>query len=107
MLNRCGVITVLTLALASVRAGPAAGQEIKDHPLISRYPGSEFHRLYPPSVKAFDEIALPPGPHVKGKFTKEQRLEGKVTRLVYVNPGNRSTYTSRVDRKSTRLNSSH
>ncbi|HEV3309210.1 MAG TPA: OmpA family protein [Chloroflexota bacterium] len=68
---------------------PTRAQDIKDYPLISRYPGSEFIR--PPSVKQFDEIALPVGPWVKGKFTKTQHLEGKVTRLPYTNPRDRST----------------
>jgi len=71
---------------------PAAAQQpVTDHPIVSRYPGSEMHRLYPSSVKQFDEIALPTGPYEKGKFTKTEHLEGKITRLVYVNPKDRST----------------
>ena len=86
------VLTLLAVGFAVfVAAETAVSQEVKDHPLISRYPGSEIHRLYPSSVKQFDEIALPMGPYQKGKFTKTERLEGKVTRLVYVNPRDRST----------------
>ena len=72
-------LTLLAAGFA-VSAAPqtAVSQEVKDHPLLSRYPGSEIHRLYPSSVKQFDEIALPMGPYEKGKFTKAGRLEGKV-----------------------------
>src|SRR5215472_16183444 len=85
-------VTLLAAAtlLVSTAIG-AAEPDVKDHPMISRYPGSEFDRLSPPSVKEFDEIALPTGPYQKGAFTKTERVEGKVTRLVYVNPKNRST----------------
>ena len=84
-------LVVLTLLTAGFAASAAAQTPVTDHPLISRYPGSEFDRLNPPSVKQFDELALPTGPHVKGKFTKSERVEGKVTRLVYANPKDRST----------------
>ena len=84
-------LVVLTLLIAGFTASAAAQAPVTDHPLISRYPGSEFDRLNPPSVKQFDELALPMGPHVKGKFTKSERVEGKVTRLVYANPKDRST----------------
>ena len=86
----CLVAIILpTLCLSFVT--PAVSQEVKDHPLISRYPGSTFNYSNPSSVKQFDEIALPMGPWVKGKFTKTERLEGKVSRLVYDNPRDRST----------------
>jgi len=81
-------IALFVLSVAAVQA--AVNQEVKDHPLISRYPGSEFDR-FKSSVKEFDEIAIPTGPFEKGKFTKTERLQGKVTRLVYVSPSDRST----------------
>jgi flagellar motor protein MotB len=59
----------------------------KDHPLISRYPGSVItHYL----TKEFDEFTLPLGKVVDQKFTKSQHLEGKITRSVYVAPEGRS-----------------
>jgi len=59
----------------------------KDHPLISRYPGS-FISEY--QVTAFDEFTLPLGKYNDGKFEKSQHLEGKITRLVYDAPPGRS-----------------
>jgi OOP family OmpA-OmpF porin len=60
----------------------------KDHPLISRYPGS-FIRYY--DVKEFEEYVLPLGKLGKeGKLTKSQKLEGKVTQITYSAPEGRS-----------------
>jgi OOP family OmpA-OmpF porin len=70
----------------------AAGQDqdaegSKDHPLISRYPGSFINRYL---TKEFDEFTLPLGEVVDEKFSKSQHLEGKITRIVYVAPAGRS-----------------
>ena len=88
-----GRLASAAVVLAAACCVPVAVAQpaVSDHPIVSRYPGSEIHKLYPSSVKQFDEIALPVGPHVKGKFTKTERLEGKVTRIVYSNPKDRST----------------
>jgi len=60
----------------------------KDHPLISRFPGSII-KYY--DVKQFDEYVLPLGKLDKeGKLTKSQRLEGKITRIFYGAPKGRS-----------------
>ena len=60
----------------------------KDHPLISRYPGSVITKYL---TKEFDEFTLPLGKVVdENKFTKSQHLEGKITRIVYVAPQGRS-----------------
>ena len=60
----------------------------KDHPLISRYPGSVITRYL---TKEFDEFTLPLGEVVdENKFTKSQPLEGKITRIVYLAPQGRS-----------------
>ena len=60
----------------------------KDHPLISRYPGSYIAKYL---TKEFDEFALPLGPvDEENKITKNQPLEGKITRIVYVAPAGRS-----------------
>lgn len=59
----------------------------KDHPLISRYPGS-FISYY--DVKEFDEYVLPLGPIKNEKLTKSQKLEGKVTLIQYKAPKGRS-----------------
>lgn len=60
----------------------------KDHPLISRYPGSVISYY---DVKKFDEYILPLGKVEKGKLTKNQKLEGKVTQITYSAPEGRST----------------
>lgn len=60
----------------------------QDHPLISRYPGSEIQTH---DVKEFDETSIPMGAFRKGKFTQTEKPEGKVTRIHYKNPQGRST----------------
>jgi OOP family OmpA-OmpF porin len=59
----------------------------KDHPLISRYPGSVIKNYL---TKEFDEVTLPLGKVIDQKFAKSQHLEGKVTRIVYAAPQGRS-----------------
>ena len=59
-----------------------------DHPLISRYPGSYIAKYL---TKEFDEFALPLGPvNEENTITKNQPLEGKITRIVYVVPVGRT-----------------
>jgi OOP family OmpA-OmpF porin len=87
---RAASATVTLLVIALCVTSTAAGQQVQDHPLISRFPGSELNQSLS-SVKQFDGIAMPEGPHLKGKFTKTESLEGKVTRLVYTTPRDRST----------------
>jgi len=56
--------------------------------LISRYPGSYIAKYL---SKEFDEFALPLGPvDEENKITKNQPLEGKITRIVYVAPAGRT-----------------
>jgi OmpA-OmpF porin, OOP family len=84
--------TLLAVGFGLCVAPPfGMSQEIEDHPLISRYPGSQVSYLPKSSVKEFDEIALPAGPYQNGKISKTERIEGKVTRLIYDNPKGRST----------------
>jgi outer membrane protein OmpA-like peptidoglycan-associated protein len=60
----------------------------QDHPLISRYPGSYIAKYL---TKEFDEFALPLGPvNEENTITKNQHLEGKITRIVYVAPAGRT-----------------
>ncbi len=63
----------------------------RDHPLISRYPGSVITSY---DQKEFDEYELPLGPVLTEKgekvLKKMQRLEGKVTTISYNNPQGRS-----------------
>jgi outer membrane protein OmpA-like peptidoglycan-associated protein len=59
----------------------------KDHPLISRYPGSVIAEYV---AREFDEYSLPLGKITDNKWAKSQHLEGKVTRIHYESPLNRS-----------------
>jgi len=59
----------------------------KDHPLISRYPGSIIKNYV---TKEFDEATLPLGKSTDQGFAKSQHVEGKVTRIVYTAPQGRS-----------------
>jgi len=69
----------------------AQGQDVrgsKDHPLISRYPGSWITSY---TQKEYDEFVLPLGKWVRGdKAEKTQKLEGKVTAIHYEAPAGRS-----------------
>ena len=90
-----------TIALAAVLAFTIAGLAFaaggQDHPMISRFPGAEIRTS---SVKSFDELTLPLGPFKRRQITpsqwsgaieKSEKLEGKVTRIVYTNPAGRSS----------------
>jgi OOP family OmpA-OmpF porin len=60
----------------------------KDHPLVSRYPGSVIEEY---RFGEFDELTLPLGKtNENGVPAKSQRLEGKITRINYTAPTHRS-----------------
>ncbi|HKY60730.1 MAG TPA: DUF4892 domain-containing protein [Gemmatimonadota bacterium] len=67
----------------------------KDHPTISRYAGSI---ILAHDAREFDEFVLPLGPirrldapgAIQVELTESRRVEGKVTRILYVAPENRS-----------------
>jgi OmpA-OmpF porin, OOP family len=60
----------------------------KDHPLVTRYPGSVIGEY---SYSEYDEVMLPLGKANRNDvFEKIQRLEGKVTRIGYAAPAHRS-----------------
>lgn len=76
------------LLVASVALLAVAQAPVKDHPLVSRYQGSEVLDY---KVIAFDEVTLPLGPIVDANtFVKSQRVAGKVTKYKYTTPANRS-----------------
>jgi OOP family OmpA-OmpF porin len=58
-----------------------------DHPLMSRYPGSEIEDY---SQHAFDQTTIVLGKPEDEQPFKSQQLEGKLTRIGYVNPEGRS-----------------
>jgi hypothetical protein len=82
----------LACLLLGLSAPFAAGQDqdaegSKDHPLISRYPGSYIKNYL---TKEFDEFTLSLGKTSDLKFAKSLHLEGKITRIVYTPPLGRS-----------------
>ena len=81
--------TILTLSVAVLTAMPAfAAREVKtDHPLVSAYAGSS---IYSKEVKEFDSYRVFMGWDKTTKEYKTQDLEGKVTKILYKNPPNRS-----------------
>jgi flagellar motor protein MotB len=79
----------LSLALA---AAPAAGQAkdvegSKDSPLVSRYPGSVIDNY---KTKQFDEFNFPIGAITSQGMPKSLHLEGRITRISYTYPQDRS-----------------
>ena len=80
-----GFVGVSGALLAAARGEDAAGS--KDHPLISRYPGSTLSEY---SQKAFDEYELPLSAVASGRYAKTQHTEGKLTALYYTSPEGRS-----------------
>ncbi|MGA2572226.1 MAG: DUF4892 domain-containing protein [Terracidiphilus sp.] len=81
-----GLLIGLSAPFAAAQDQDAEGS--KDHPLISRYPGSYIAKYL---SKEFDEFSLPLGPvNEENTITKNQHLEGKITRIVYVAPPGRT-----------------
>lgn len=91
---------VLALALCASIAPLAHGQmppqdtvkNAQDHPLLSRFDGS---RLVGYEAKSYDEITLPAekrgNVNARSDFLKKLRLEGKITRIAYNYPKERSS----------------
>jgi outer membrane protein OmpA-like peptidoglycan-associated protein len=79
-------LAALTVALAAAQATDI--ENSKDHPLVSRYPGSVITEY---AFAEFDEFTLPLGKMKDDNtFQKTQHLEGKITRIAYQAPGGRS-----------------
>jgi flagellar motor protein MotB len=83
------IVAVFILSAIGLAAHAAAQTNVKDHPLVSRFQGSEVLEY---KVSEFDEFQLPLGKIIdENSFEKVQRLEGKVTKFKYSMPGNRSS----------------
>jgi len=83
------LLCVVLLATSVAFAQSEDREGSKDHPLISRFPGSVIKHY---DVKKFDEYILPLGKlDEERKLSKSQHLEGKVTRITYKAPEDRST----------------
>lgn len=79
-------IAVILLLTTSSAVGQGRAS-LTDHPLISPYEGSEIRRK---DVKEFDEYSAFTGMDESGKAPEGIALEGKVTRLFYTKPKERS-----------------
>lgn len=95
MRNIFVTLTIVLAAFALVGNAPGVAdvKGSKDHPLISRYSGSEIIGY---EKKAFDGYRLVLGPHTRDANNnivpkKKQDLEGRVTRILYKSPKGRST----------------
>jgi flagellar motor protein MotB len=90
-----GVLALALLAVPEASAQLRDLEEGKDHPIVSRYAGSIIIGY---DTRNFDEFELPLGPlkrldtagGIEVEPSKGQRLEGRVTRIIYVAPENRS-----------------
>jgi OmpA-OmpF porin, OOP family len=97
------VMAVIVAALASAGSSNAASEQAADlkgsadHPVVSRYAGSTIAGY---EIRKFDEFLLPLGPVVlQGKPpqqalapAKSDTIEGKITRILYVVPPQRTTF---------------
>jgi|Deesub1362B_J571_1020462.scaffolds.fasta_scaffold01590_4 outer membrane protein OmpA-like peptidoglycan-associated protein len=84
-----GLLGILLVMLTAVKIF-AQERDIrgsKDHPIISRYPGSVIIQY---RQREFDEYTLLLGPIMNKKPTKFKKLEGRVTNITYKAPKERS-----------------
>jgi len=84
---RVVIVACMFAAVSTMNASAQDVQGSKDHPLITRYPGS-FIQDY--SQQQYAQYLLPLGPPQGDKFPKAQQLEGKVTHITYDEPAHRS-----------------
>jgi OmpA-OmpF porin, OOP family len=78
---------LLLCAALPGNGGQSDAEGGKDHPLLSRYPGSVISEY---GQKEFDEYELPLSKAADGKYQKTLHLEGKVTGIYYTAPEGRS-----------------
>lgn len=88
-MRRFSLVPLGLLLSLSMAASVSAQMNVKDHPLVTRFPGAEVLDY---KAVEFDEFELPLGQIVdEDKFTKTQHLEGKVSKFKYSTPQARST----------------
>lgn len=84
-----GFRSLWALALTVVLVNGAAASEGKDHPLISRFPGTEIQEY---KQATFDELLLPLGQIIdRDEYVKAKKVEGKVTKIKYNTPEDRAS----------------
>jgi len=96
---RIEMVIAVAAVLSLARSSPAQQTDTKgsqDHPLIPRYAGSSIIGY---EAREYDELTLALGKSVADeeaktfeyKLSKSQRVEGKLTRLLYAAPNGRSS----------------
>ncbi len=81
------IVAILAIAMISALPALAAKKVKTDHPLVTPYEGSS---IYSKDVKQFDEYRVFKGWDKEAKEYITQMLEGKVTKILYKNPPERS-----------------
>ena len=85
---RWRVVLLGMVLLAAARASVAADASgAKDHPVVSRYAGSEISKY---DAKTFERFVLPLSRYENRKLSNQLAVEGRLTRLHYVAPAGRS-----------------
>ena len=87
MIKKHWVIVILASVIFQVPAAFAAKNVKTDHPLVKPYEGS---KIYSKNVEAFAEYSVFKGWDKETKEYNTQTLEGKVTKIRYKNPPERS-----------------
>lgn len=84
-----GLLTAFVFCMLPVHVASAKDiKGSKDHPLVSRYDGSEIHSY---DVKKFDEYDLILGPTTGKTLAEKKALEGIITKFRYVLKAERSS----------------
>ncbi len=81
------IILLIALSVLMIDANAQGRADLTDHPLVSPYEGSDLRRK---DVKEFDEYNAFMGTDESGKEPTGLALEGRVTRLFYTKPKDRS-----------------
>lgn len=87
MKKKYWLIVILAISISSVHLAIAVKNVKTDHSLVTPYEGS---KIYSKSVKQFDEYRAFKGWIKEQKKYETQKLEGKVTKILYKNPPERS-----------------
>jgi len=87
MRKKYSIAAILTITILLLQ--PAFSAKIKktDHPLVTPYAGSS---IYSKGVKQYDEYRVFKGWNKKEKKYNTQTFEGKITKILYKNPPERS-----------------
>ena len=89
-IKKLAFLLVAVLFLSCANSAIADDQDAKgskDHPLITRYPGCVIDQY---RTKGFDQFILGLAKPIGGDFTKSMPVEGKITRIGYLCPADRS-----------------